>query len=121
MNIALWIAQGILAAMFLMAGVMKSTQPREKLKAKQLPWAEDVSDGTLKLIGVSELLGGLGLILPLLTGIAPWLTSVAAFALAFVQLLAIFTHARRKEPQGIVFNCALMAGALFVAWGRWMF
>jgi uncharacterized membrane protein len=120
MNIALWIAQGILAAMFLMAGVMKSTQPREKLKAK-LPWVEEVSDGTLKLIGVSELLGALGLILPWLTGIAPWLTCLAAAGLALVQVLAIFTHVRRKEPAAIVFNCVMIAGTLFVAWGRWMF
>ncbi len=118
MNIALWIIQGVLAALFLIAGVLKATQPREKLKANVLPWAEDVSDGTLRLIGISELLGALGLILPWLTGIAPWLTPVAALGLTTIQVPAILLHVRRKEPQVIVFNCALLAATLFVAVGR---
>jgi hypothetical protein len=51
MHVFLWILQIVLGLMFLAAGVMKSTQPREKLREK-LPWVEDVSDGTLRLIGV---------------------------------------------------------------------
>lgn len=73
MNVALWIVQAVLAAAFGLAGVMKLTQPREKL-AKSLPWVEDVSDGTLRLIGVTEFAAALGLILPAATGIAVWLT-----------------------------------------------
>mgnify|MGYP003546620817 CR=1 FL=1 len=74
MNIALWIAQGLLAAMFLMAGVMKTFQTA---KAKeQLPWAKNRSDGFVRFVGTSELLGALGLILPLATGILPRLTGL---------------------------------------------
>ncbi|MGY2032737.1 DoxX family protein [Nocardia gipuzkoensis] len=117
MNIALWIVAGISAAMFAMAGVMKSTQPKDKL-AEKLPWVEDVSLPTLRLIGVSELLGALGLILPAWTGIAPILTPIAATGLAVIMALAIVTHARRREPSAIVFNLVLLAAAVFVAWGR---
>jgi len=69
MNIALWIIQGLLAAMYLMAGFMKSFQTA---KAKeQLPWATNRTDGFVRFVGISELLGALGLILPLITGILP--------------------------------------------------
>jgi hypothetical protein len=73
MNVFLWIVQAVLAAMFVLAGIMKSTQPKEKL-APKLPWVQDFSAGTVRFIGVAELLGGLGLILPAATGIAPILT-----------------------------------------------
>jgi uncharacterized membrane protein YphA (DoxX/SURF4 family) len=54
MNTALWIIQVLLSAIFLMAGVMKLTQSKEKL-SKQLPWANDFSIGTVRLIGLAEL------------------------------------------------------------------
>ncbi|MFD4264478.1 DoxX family protein [Rhodococcus sp. NPDC058481] len=59
MNVALWIVAGILAVMFAMAGVMKSTQAKDTL-AEKLPWVADVSTGTLRLIGVAALILGLG-------------------------------------------------------------
>ncbi|WP_458687592.1 DoxX family protein [Nocardia tengchongensis] len=117
MNIALWIVAGALAAMFAMAGVMKSTQPQAKL-AEKLPWVADVSLPTLRVIGVAEVLGALGLILPAWTGIAPILTPLAAVGLAVIMALAAVTHARRKEPAAIVFNLVLLAASVFVAWGR---
>ena len=79
MNIVLWIAQGLLAVMYLMAGAMKTFMtPRAKTT---LTWARDRSDGFVRFIGTSELLGALGLILPLVTGILPWLTVLAAVGL----------------------------------------
>jgi len=116
-NVFLWIVQAILAAMFVMSGLMKSTQPKEKL-APKLPWVEDFSAGTVRFIGVVELLGGLGLILPAATGIAPILTPIAATGLAVVMVLAAATHIRRKEPSGVAFNAAVFALAVVVAWGR---
>ncbi|MED7928871.1 DoxX family protein [Nonomuraea sp. LP-02] len=117
MNTALWIVQALLAAMFGMAGLMKSTQPKDKLQPK-LPWVEDFSPATIRVIGIAELAAALGLILPALTGIAPILTPLAATGLVVVMILAAFTHARRKEPTAIVFNLVLLALAAFVAWGR---
>jgi uncharacterized membrane protein len=116
-NTVLWILQGVLAAAFLMAGVLKLTQPKDKL-APKLPWVEDFSTGTVRLIGLAELLGALGLILPAATGIAPLLTPLAAAALAVVMVLASIVHARRKEPSGIAFNAVLFVLAAIIAWGR---
>lgn len=117
MNVALWIAAGVLAAMFAAAGLMKSTQPKDKL-AEKLPWVDDVTTGTLRLIGVAEVLGALGLILPAWTGIAPILTPIAAVGLAVIMALAIVTHIRRKEFSALPVNLVLLAAAAFVAWGR---
>lgn len=117
MNIVLWIVQAVLAVAFVLAGVMKATQPKEKL-APKLPWVEDFSVGTVRLIGVAELLGGLGLILPAATGIAAVLTPIAATCLAVVMVLAAITHIRRKESSGVAFNAVLFLLAAFVAWGR---
>jgi uncharacterized membrane protein YphA (DoxX/SURF4 family) len=117
MNIVLWILQVVLAGMFAMAGVMKSTQPREKL-LPQMPWVDDFSAGTVKFIGVMELLAAIGLILPAATGIAPVLTPFAATGLAVIMVLASITHYRRKEPNAIAFNAVLLVVAVVVAWGR---
>ena len=117
MNVAVWIVAVVLAAVFAMTGLMKSTQPKDKL-AEKLPWVDDVSTGTLRLIGVAELLGALGLILPAWTGIAPILTPIAAVGLAVIMVLAVVTHARRKEPSAVVVNLVLLVAAVFVVWGR---
>jgi uncharacterized membrane protein len=117
MNIGLWGAQAILAVMFLMAGVMKGFQ-YERAKAS-LPWVKDVSKGLVTFIGIAELLGGLGLLLPAIAGFLPWLTPLAAVGIAVVMLLAAAFHAKRSEYQAIAFNLVLLALAVFVAYGRW--
>ena len=118
MNIALWIAQIFLAAMFGMAGIMKTFQTA---KAKeQLPWAKNRSDSFVRFVGASELLGALGLIFPMVTGIWPWLTPLAALGLLAIQLLAIFTeHLPKKEFNVIPVNVALAAISMFIMFGRW--
>jgi uncharacterized membrane protein YphA (DoxX/SURF4 family) len=117
MNVILWILQILLAAMFAMAGVMKSTRPKEQLAGK-LPWVEDFSPATVRFIGVVEILAVLGLILPEATGIAPVLTPLTATGVAVLMVLAAITHARRKEPSSIGFNAVLLILALIVAVGR---
>jgi uncharacterized membrane protein YphA (DoxX/SURF4 family) len=119
MNIILWIVQGLLAAMYGMAGVMKTFQTS---KAKeQLPWAKNRSDGFVRFVGISELLGALGLILPLLTGILTWLTPLAAIGLTLIQLLAIFTvHLPKKEYNVLPINILLLAPSIFILVGRWV-
>lgn len=119
MNIALWIVQVLLAALFGAAGATKAAQPREKL-LPQLPWAEDFSDIQVKIIGVLEFSAAVGLILPPLTGILPWLSPLAALGLVATMMGAILTHLRRKEYAMIVVNVVLMALALFVAYGRFV-
>lgn len=117
MNLVLWILQGLLAAMFLMAGIMKSTQSREKL-IKQFDWVNDVSTPLVRFIGAAEVAGAIGLILPAATGIATMLTPIAAACLALVMVLAMAMHSRRREPQAIAFNALLLVAAVVIAWGR---
>lgn len=117
MNIALWIVQALLAIAFGMAGLMKITQPKEKLAAQQ-PWVEDFAPTTVKLIGTLEVLGAIGLILPLLTGILPWLTPLAALSLALTMLGAMATHLRRHEYPNVVLNLVLLVLTALVAYGR---
>lgn len=114
MNVLLWIIAGVLAAAFLAAGLGKATQPKEKL-ADKLEWVNDFSQGTVRFIGIAEILGAIGLILPGATGIAPILTPIAAVGLAITMVLAAVVHARRGETQLIVVNVVLFALALFVA------
>ena len=118
MNIALWIVQVLLAGMFLMAGVMKAFQ-YERAKAS-LPWVKDVPRGLTTFIGISELLGGLGLLLPAITGTLPWLTPLAGAGLALIMILAIGFHASRREMPAIGFNLVLFVLAAFVAYGRFL-
>lgn len=119
MNIALWIVQVLLVGMYGMAGSMKTFQPDAVRKNAQMTWAHDKQDGYIRFVGVSELLGTLGLILPILTGILAWLTPVAAIGLSLIQLLAIFSvHLPKKEYNVIPVNIVLLALSVFVAYGR---
>jgi hypothetical protein len=81
------------------------------------PGSRTFSVSTVKLIGTAELLGAIGLVLPPLLEIAPWLAAVAATGLATIMALAGFTHVRRKEPAGVVLTLVLGAVAVFIAWG----
>ena len=110
--------QVLLAAAFIIAGVLKAFQ-YEKAKAS-LPWVKDVPRGLVTFIGVSELLGGLGLLLPAVTGILPWLTPLAAVGLAVTMILAGIFHATRGEMSGIITNVVILALTVFVAYGRFM-
>lgn len=118
MNITLWIIQGLLAVMFLMAGIQKATMPIEKLLKNGITWADRLPLSTVRLIGVVELLGSIGLILPRLLNIMPVLTPVAAVGICVIMLLAVFHHLRHKEGKAIVFNVVLLLLAAFVAYGR---
>jgi len=110
--IAYWIVAGLAALVFLAAGLMKLAQPKEKLKAS-LPWTEDFSATAIKLIGLAEVLGAIGLIVPMLTGILPILSPIAGIALAVLMIGAAITHIRRKEPP-IPFALAVLAAAAAV-------
>ena len=118
MDVALWIVAGVLAAVFLAAGAMKLSQPRQKLADSGMPWVEDFSDGAVKAIGALEVLAAVGLILPAALDIVPVLVPIAATGLVLLMVGAAITHARRREPQGIAVNLVLLALAAFVAWGR---
>lgn len=116
MNIALWALQVILALIFLMAGSMKALQ-YEKARAS-LPWVKDVAKGLVQFIGFAEILGAIGLVLPLLVGLPAILTPLAATGLAVTMALAAGFHLRRGESKGVPMNLILLLFAAFVAYGR---
>lgn len=115
-HIALWVAQGLLAVAFILSGVMKITSPIEEIAANGMTFVHHFSEGMVRFIGISEVLGGLGLILPSLSRIKPILTPIAALGLATVMILAMVYHLSVGEP--IVPNIVLLAIAAFIAWGR---
>lgn len=98
MLVALWIITALLTVAFLGAGIMKLVRPRSALIDGGMPWAADFSSASIRVIAVLEIIGALGLILPLATGVARVLTPVAAVALAALMLGAVVVHVRRREP-----------------------
>lgn len=121
MNIALWIGQGLLTFVYLVAGGLKVIRPREQLVATgRLDWMKDHSDAAVKAVGVVEILGALGVILPEATGIARILTPIAAVGLVIVQIGAMRVHLARNERQPLPVNVFLLLLAAFVAVARFM-
>ena len=110
MDIALWIVSGFLAVAYIAAGTMKALRPKEQLT--NLPWTQEYSAGTVKFIGIAEILG---VSLPWLTGIVPVLTPIAASGLVLVQLLAMIHHLRHDEAKSVPINIVLLLLALFVS------
>jgi len=115
MIIALWIVTALLALAFLAAGTVKATSPREKLVPK-MPYLEDLSNGQARIVGVLEFLGALGLVLPAATGILPWLTPVAAFALTVTMSVATALHLKRKESPLASIVLGVVALAVGIGW-----
>jgi uncharacterized membrane protein YphA (DoxX/SURF4 family) len=117
-NLALWIVAIVLGVGFAASGLMKLLVPKDKLVGFGQGWAQDVSPSAIRLIGVAEVLGAAGLILPAVTHIAPILVPLAAIGLILVMVGAAIVHGRRGEAVNIVVNLVLLALAAFVAWGR---
>jgi uncharacterized membrane protein YphA (DoxX/SURF4 family) len=116
MGIALWVVQVLLAAVFLVSEATKLSQPKEKL-LKNMAWVEDFSQRRVRIIGALEVLGTIGIVVPALTGILPWLTPLAALGLVLLMLGAALTHLRRTEYGYITMNAVLLILAAFVVWG----
>lgn len=118
-NIALWVAQTLLAFLFLYAGIMKVTQSPQALAEMGWTWALAMPPAFILFLGVMEVLGAIGIIAPAATRVLPFLTPMAAAGMAFVQVSAIVLHGVRGETAAsLPFNLVLLALALFVVWGR---
>jgi putative oxidoreductase len=115
-NIGLWIAQVLTALAFAQHGY--SMLFRVEQARTRMPWTRAVSIPVLRFIGVAEILGAIGLLLPAATGVLPWLTVAAATGLVIVMVLAIVFHATRREWPNIGLNIVLGLLALAVAYGR---
>lgn len=116
MHFLLWVAQGILALIFILAAYIKLFQPIDEA-AKMLPWAKD-NRGLVKITGIVELLGTIGIILPTALNIRPKLIVYAAYGIIALMILASFFHITRGEAPLIGMNIFFLLLAAFVAWGR---
>ena len=114
MNIALWIVQGLLAALFLFAGGMKLVMPIEEM-TKQLP----MPGLFLRFIALCEVLGALGLILPGLLRIRPDLTPLAAAGLVIIMIGATVVTLVGGDVAAALIPLVVGLLAAFVAYGRW--
>jgi uncharacterized membrane protein YphA (DoxX/SURF4 family) len=118
MNILLWIIQILMALLFLFAGGMKLFIPADVLQSQAPPNAIHFSNWFLKFIGVCEVLGGLGFVLPGVTRIRRGLTVVAALGLAVIMMGAVVTGIMGEGVKVAI--APLIVGLLcaFVAYGR---
>jgi uncharacterized membrane protein YphA (DoxX/SURF4 family) len=118
MNVALWIIQGILSIMFLMAGGMKLfAYKKYKESTEKSGHGPGISRGLTTFIGICEVAGGLGLILPMATGVAPSLATLAALGLGIIMVLATIYHLRRKEPAFVPIGLLVLAALVVVGRG----
>lgn len=122
MNTALWIVQIVVAVAFIGTGALKIVKSRESLLDQPtMGWVADFSGAQVRMIGLVEIAGALGLILPGLLGIALWLTPIAAAGLSLNMLGAFGTHVRRGDSAAIR-RPSIILGVLsaLVAVGRYV-
>lgn len=122
MHLALWIVAGVLAAGFIAGAVVKLVTPKDRyaeLGHGSQRWAEQFSPGAFKSLGVIELAGGVGLVLPAAVGIAPILVPFAALGMSLYMAGATTTRLLRHEPMSrIAGDLVFVALTVFVVWGR---
>src|SRR6266508_870832 len=118
METALWLTQVLAALAFAFHGYQLAFA-LEKMRGRVV-WPRAVSDQLLRPVGILEILAAVGLVLPTLTRVLPWLTVLAAACLVVLMVLAIAFHVRRREWPNIVLNVIFLALAVFIAYGRWV-
>ena len=115
MTVAYWVLAGLLAALYLFSGIKKTTQTQDQLRP-MMAWVDDMPMARVRTIGTIEILGALGLVLPPLLGIAPWLALAAAVGFVLLQVGATWLHVSRGETKVIGLNLALLVMAGVTAW-----
>jgi hypothetical protein len=118
LNSSLWAVQFLLLAAFAIGAWMKITMPIPKLAAIW-PWTGQLPGPRVRTLGVIDLLGGVGVFFPMLTGIMPQLTGLAALGCIALQICAMIFHISRREISSTPVNIVLLAMAGFILWGRW--
>ena len=112
MNTALWLIQGLLAAFFIMPGAMKLVTPDDKMR-ERLKAGPEKSLLPFRMLGMLEVLGSIGIILPYWTGILPILTPLSAVGFAIVMVGAVVVHAKQDDYKimpvlGLVFVLSIV-------------
>ncbi|MBU3868276.1 DoxX family protein [Streptomyces sp. 4503] len=114
MNVAYWIVAGLLALFYCYGGGLKVVRSRERLRP-MMAWVDTTPMSAVRAIGVIEVLGATGLILPPLTGVAPWLTLAAAIGFVVLQIGATRVHLIRGDRQ-VALNITLLVAAAVTIW-----
>ncbi len=121
MDIALWIAAGVLAAVALAGGATKVFVPKEALSnTSGGGWTRNASVPFVKSLGMLEILAAVGLILPAVVGIAPAMVPITAVCWVMLMVGAMITHGRRGESGLMMLNLSYLVLAAFIAWGRFV-
>lgn len=119
MDLALWIAAGLLAAVSLTGGLTKTLVPKDKLATiKGAEWTRQARPGFVTTIGVIELLAALGLVLPAVLDVAPFMVPVTATCWILLMVGAMIVHSRLSQFALVLVNLGYVALAAFIAWGR---
>jgi hypothetical protein len=118
MNIAAWIATGVLVVVFAVSGVAKSTMSRDRLIASGQTGIAVFPMPLVRVVAVCELLAVVGLVVPWVADTYRALTPAAAIGLGIVMMGAAVSHASLKEPRPVACNVVLLAICAFVASGR---
>lgn len=119
MNIVLWILQGLIAGVFLYSGITKTIFSEQKLVTSLgQTGVKGLSMPLIRFIGLVEISGAFGMILPVMLNITPILTPIAAICLAIIMVLAGVIHYRMHEGKNVRNNIALLMICLFIAFGR---
>ena len=119
MNTVLWIMQGLLATTFFYSGLMKSTRAEQILVRMGMTGVEHLPFALIRFIGLAELLGAAGLLLPELLQQRPVLTALASLGLGLIMLPAAVIHYRRGELKAVALNRVIFVSSLWIAVGRW--
>ncbi|HKV01129.1 MAG TPA: DoxX family protein [Ktedonobacteraceae bacterium] len=117
MNIALWIVQALIALVFFVVGFMKAFLPLETL-AKPFQWVPSFPSAFVRFLGICEMLGAIGMVLPPLAHILPWLAIAAAVGLILTAGGGTVVHLSRREYRVISINLVLIVLSLFIIYGR---
>ncbi|GAA2430712.1 DoxX family protein [Actinomadura vinacea] len=119
MNLALWIAAGLLAAVALVGGITKTFVPKERLAAQHGgEWTRNAGVGFVKTLGVLELLAAVGLVLPAALDIAPVMVPVTALCWILLMVGAMVTHGRLGQFKLVMVNSVYLLLAAFIVGGH---
>ncbi len=115
MQIAYWVVAGLLALFYAWTGLTKITRSKDQLRP-MMKWVDRFPLPFVRTVGTLEVLAAVGLILPPLTWIAPWLAFAAAIGLILLQIGAIITHLTSRDDRQIAINLVVIAISGVVVW-----
>ena len=118
-NVGLWVAQGLLVAVFGFSAAVKGTQPKQRVLQLGMSGVVNIPVPLMRFTALCEVFGVIGLVLPYAAGIVPFLTPAAAVGLGMIMIAAGVIHLRLHEPWTAAGNMILLALCVLVAIGRW--